>query len=169
MKRVYLVSLIFFTVWVALLLGTKILNQIQSTKQQAVTSYDECVAAGYDVMESDPPQCRIPNGKVFVAIKVKPPLPEISSEPSSNQSAPTPSAAETARTDLAKKLVIDASAITIVSQREAEWPDGCLGIYKPDIMCTMAIVPGYEITLSFANELYIYRTNKDGSRIVQAQ
>ena len=30
-----------------------------------ITSFDECVAAGYPVMESYPPQCRVPGGPTF--------------------------------------------------------------------------------------------------------
>lgn len=166
MKRVYLVSLITLTLWVALLVGKMIMTQIQSTKYQAISSYDECTATGYPVMESDPPQCRIPGGKIFIAAKPSLPL-ENPSVTKPGSATPSSSPAESARADLAKKLVIGIEAITIVSQQEADWPDGCLGIHKPDIMCTMAIVPGYEVILSFANELYTYRTNKDGSIIVQ--
>lgn len=31
-----------------------------------VASYEECVAADYEVLETDPPQCKAPDGKVFV-------------------------------------------------------------------------------------------------------
>lgn len=165
MRRAYLVSLIMFTIWVALVVGNKIAPHIQPTSTQDVFSYDECLKAGYTRMLTDPPQCRTPDGKLFVGAK-----PNISSVPSSTPTPTHPatsSAAEVARADLAKKLVIGIDSITIVSQREADWPDGCLGIQKPGVMCTLAIVPGYEIILSFANELYTYRTNKDGSVIVQ--
>lgn len=33
---------------------------------QTVNSFEECAAAGYPVMESYPPQCRTPDGRVFV-------------------------------------------------------------------------------------------------------
>lgn len=33
-----------------------------------IDSFDECVAAGYPVMESYPRQCRVPDGDVFVEI-----------------------------------------------------------------------------------------------------
>src|SRR3989344_5871135 len=31
-----------------------------------ITNYEECVAAGNPVMESNPPQCRTPEGETFV-------------------------------------------------------------------------------------------------------
>lgn len=48
----------------------------------AVTSYEECRAAGYQVMESYPEQCRTPDGRVFVNENA-------TSTPSGSPSAPT--------------------------------------------------------------------------------
>ena len=31
-----------------------------------ISSFDDCVKAGYPVMQSYPPQCALPNGKFFV-------------------------------------------------------------------------------------------------------
>ena len=39
----------------------------QATSLIMVTNYDECVAAGYPVMESYPMQCRTPDGRTFVS------------------------------------------------------------------------------------------------------
>lgn len=38
---------------------------IDDQQNQAVTSFDECVAAGYPILESYPEQCRTPDGKSF--------------------------------------------------------------------------------------------------------
>lgn len=37
-----------------------------SSQQLKVTTFDQCVAAGYSVMESFPPQCQTPDGKTFM-------------------------------------------------------------------------------------------------------
>ncbi len=34
--------------------------------QKSITSFDECAAAGYPIMESSPEQCRTPQGQTFV-------------------------------------------------------------------------------------------------------
>lgn len=49
-------------------------GQADMQKQQQITNYKECVAAGNPVMESNPPQCRA-NGKTFTG--------EVESKPTS--------------------------------------------------------------------------------------
>jgi hypothetical protein len=34
--------------------------------QKPITNFEQCVAAGYPVMQSYPPQCTLPNGRFFV-------------------------------------------------------------------------------------------------------
>jgi hypothetical protein len=69
---------------------------------------------------------------------------------------------------LALMLGIDANQITVVSDTEVEWPDSCLGVAQPGIMCAMMVTPGYLILLR-ANDLeYEYHTNMDGSEIQPA-
>lgn len=57
--------------------------------------------------------------------------------------------------------------ISIVSTEAVEWPDGCLGVQRPGMMCTQAIVPGYRIILQAGDEQYEFRTNESGSQVVQ--
>ncbi len=40
-------------------------NQNQAVSQKQILSFEDCLAAGYIVMESYPRQCRAPDGKVF--------------------------------------------------------------------------------------------------------
>lgn len=69
---------------------------------------------------------------------------------------------------LAKQLNIDAQSITVVSVEAVEWPDGCLGLAKPDQMCTQVIVPGFRVVLE-ANEVqYEVRTSLDGQQVAIA-
>jgi hypothetical protein len=63
---------------------------------------------------------------------------------------------------LAAQLNVDAQRITVVSVDEVEWPDGCLGLGKPDQMCTMAIVPGYRVILEVDGTQHEVRTSLDG-------
>ncbi len=76
-----------------------------------------------------------------------------------------PSAAFAAREALAELLGISAETIEIRNVKPAEWPDGCLGLAGPDEMCTMAIVPGYRVTLVSGASQYIYRTDERGTSL----
>ncbi len=57
--------------------------------------------------------------------------------------------------------------VSILSTEAVSWPDGCLGIQRPGMMCTEAIVPGYKIVLQAGGEQYEFRTNESGSQVVQ--
>ena len=72
-------------------------------------------------------------------------------------------AARSARDVLAARLNVDASSVTIVDVEEKEWPDGCLGLPRPNQFCTQALVPGYRVTLSANGTVYYYRTNAAGT------
>lgn len=67
---------------------------------------------------------------------------------------------------LAQLLGIPPEAIQVVSTEEANWPDGCLGVAPPGVMCTAVIVPGFRIVLEAAGQQYEYRTNETGSQAV---
>lgn len=47
------------------------------------------------------------------------------------------------RQDLARRLSVPVDKIQLVSYRKVTWPDGCLGVYKPDTVCTQALVDGF--------------------------
>ena len=46
-------------------LGFLIYSYIKIQKNNAITSFEECVAAGYPIMESYPEKCSVPNGPTF--------------------------------------------------------------------------------------------------------
>ena len=88
-------------------------------------------------------------------------IPQASPEPAS-ENLPAVAAA---RAWLSDYLKVDASAITLLSLTEENWPDGCLGIHKQGIMCTMAIVPGYRVLLQALGATYEIRTNQSGKTV----
>jgi hypothetical protein len=71
-----------------------------------------------------------------------------------------------AKAFLADKLGIDAETIQLVDAQAVEWPDSCLGVQTPGIMCAMHVVDGYRITLSADDQTYEVHSNLDGSQIV---
>lgn len=66
------------------------------------------------------------------------------------------------RKDLAERLNIDSSVITVISAEAVDWPDGCLGVQTPGVMCTMVITPGYRVILEASGKQYEYHTNASG-------
>lgn len=88
------------------------------------------------------------------------------------QITPTPQidltpAEQAAISHLSATLNLPANQISVVSTEAVEWPDGCLGVQQPGVMCTEAIVPGYKIILQAGDEQYELHTNKSGSQIAQ--
>jgi hypothetical protein len=73
-----------------------------------------------------------------------------------------PAAALYARADLAGRLAIDPDTIKLVSVEAVDWPDGCLGVQTPGMMCTMVITPGYRVILEVDGKQYEYHTNQSG-------
>lgn len=88
---------------------------------------------------------------------------------SSSMEAPVDSpAVQAAITALAQQLNIDAQSIKVVSVAEVEWPDGCLGLAKPDQMCTQVIVPGYRVMLEANGVQYEVRVSMNGKQVAIA-
>lgn len=77
-------------------------------------------------------------------------------------------AAEAARLWLMDTLKLDLSLIRVVSVTSQTWPDGCMGVHKPDAVCSGVIVPGYQVILEARGATYEIRTSQDGKKIVLA-
>ena len=65
-------------------------------------------------------------------------------------------AAQPAVTDLAARLGVDESAITVVSVEEVTWPDGSLGCPEPGMMYSQALEDGTLIVLDVDGTIYEY-------------
>lgn len=77
---------------------------------------------------------------------------------------PEPAAAA-ARADLAAKLGVAASGITIMLVEEKTWSDGCLGLGGPAEACIAALVDGFRVELRAQGREYVYRTDKTGASV----
>ena len=73
-----------------------------------------------------------------------------------------------ARQALAQQLGLATDEIEIVRFERVEWPNGCLGVEKPDQMCTEAIVPGWLVILSANGQEYEFHTDDTGNTVIQA-
>ena len=73
-------------------------------------------------------------------------------------------AAAAARKDLAKRLHMDPSEISQVTE-EAEFPDMALGACEKGEMSGQMITPGWRISLTANGHKYEYRANKNQLRL----
>ena len=76
-----------------------------------------------------------------------------------------PAAALKARAALAERLQTDPDTIKLVSVEAVDWPDGCLGVQTPGVMCTMVITPGYRVILEADGKQYEYHTSASGDAV----
>ena len=82
-----------------------------------------------------------------------------------NPFLPTPSGLEglieQAKTDLAQRLSISVTQISLVDATEVEWSDSSLGCPQPGMAYLQVITPGYRIRLKANAIVYEYHSNKD--------
>ena len=88
----------------------------------------------------------------------------------STEAPPALTAAEQAAiANLSKGLGVPAQQITIVSTEAVTWPNGCMGVQRLGVLCTMNQVPGFRIILSANGVHYEVHTNQDGSVVAPEQ
>jgi hypothetical protein len=94
-------------------------------------------------------------------------------------SEPTPTATPTPPDDsltvaaavqqaAAAQLNLSAEQIKVISVEAVEWPDGCLGVQRPEVMCIQVITPGFRVIVEADGQPYEYHTNQSGSAVVLA-
>ncbi|MFA5013236.1 MAG: Gmad2 immunoglobulin-like domain-containing protein [Candidatus Paceibacterota bacterium] len=59
-------NIVLLVILIVVVLAVAVFYYANKTEPIVVNSFDECVAAGYPVMESYPEQCKTPDGKTFV-------------------------------------------------------------------------------------------------------
>ena len=70
--------------------------------------------------------------------------------------------------DLAEREGVDPESIDVLRIESVTWRDGCLGVYRPGMYCTTALVPGYVVWLGIDDRTWRYHTNSTGSVIILA-
>ena len=70
-----------------------------------------------------------------------------------------------AMADLAQRLDVEISDITLVSFKEIVWPDATLGCPKPGMDFSPVEIPGYIFTLEVDGKRYAYHTD-DVNRVI---
>lgn len=97
-------------------------------------------------------------------------LPSEGQHPSSlNAQARTQSQAQAPRSvrvrvrrTIAREFGVPAASLRVVSATEETWRDGCLGLGGAAELCTMALVPGWRVTVTNGTQTWVYRTNATG-------
>ena len=67
--------------------------------------------------------------------------------------------------DIASRNNVSVELLTVVGARAKSWPDACLGLGGPNDICTFAAVDGWEVTVSWGENQWVYRTNSDGTTV----
>ena len=89
----------------------------------------------------------------------------IATIPGAASPTPTPDGlpAVAAQHLLASQLGVNPDQVQTIGIDPTDWPDTCLGIQLPGIMCAQHVVPGYKILLEANNHTYEYHTGQNGS------
>lgn len=93
--------------------------------------------------------------------------PVIVEQPTHIQTDLTP-AQRIAISTLAKNLGVSPDKIKLISTEAVDWPDSCLGVSTPGIMCSQVVTSGFRIKLEVNGRQVEYHTNQDASVIVPA-
>lgn len=78
-----------------------------------------------------------------------------------------PQAVLEAVNQLSEDLGVSVEDIEIREFEQVEWPDACLGIPQEGQACAEVITPGFRVALEANGEQYEFRSNQDGTVIVQ--
>jgi hypothetical protein len=74
--------------------------------------------------------------------------------------------ADKTREDIASRLGVDFTAISVVEVGQQEWPDSCLGLAAEENQeCNKSNTPGWRIVLNAAGHTHEYRAVEDGSLV----
>lgn len=76
---------------------------------------------------------------------------------------------EQALADAARRSDLDPSQLQISSAVPKVWSDGCLGLGGLNVLCTEALVPGWQVVVQSDRQRWVYRTNQSGSLVVLDQ
>ena len=74
-----------------------------------------------------------------------------------------------ARQLLAQQLHVDLDQVKAVAYEPTEFPDSCLGLALPGVMCAQVITPGYVVTLEAEGQKYVFHTDDNGTNVRLAE
>jgi hypothetical protein len=78
------------------------------------------------------------------------------------------SAQQAALQEVSTKYKISPDQIKITSTEPKTWPNGCMGVVIPGVMCANVIVDGFVIRLEANGQQFEIHTNQDGTSVIDA-
>jgi hypothetical protein len=67
--------------------------------------------------------------------------------------------------EASQRTGLSTSELRIAETTKKDWSNGCLGLGSSDEVCTQAIVPGWQVTVTGGRRELVYRTNESGSQV----
>ena len=67
--------------------------------------------------------------------------------------------------DVLQRTSRTVSTLKIIEARSRSWSDGCLGLAKPEEMCSQAVVSGWQVTVTDGLKNWLYRTDESGKTV----
>lgn len=66
------------------------------------------------------------------------------------------------RQDLSRRTDISPDKFQILQVSPQTWPDGCLGLAKPEEFCLQMLVEGWRVAITDGRQTWTYRTDTQG-------
>ncbi len=73
-----------------------------------------------------------------------------------------PTLANRLQQDLSQHTRIPPNQLRMVETTARTWPNGCLGLARPDEMCSQAMVEGWRVVFTNGQRQWVYRTDRQG-------
>lgn len=83
-----------------------------------------------------------------------------------NQELPT-SVFKAVQQDLSKQTNLPVEEFKLANATHQSWTDGCLGLAKPEEMCSQALIDGWRVVVTRGKQTWVYRTDTNGRVIRQ--
>lgn len=98
------------------------------------------------------------------------PVREVTSpEPTTQPTEASPVAAEQAAIQyVSTNYNVAVDHIEVLSSEPMTWPNGCMGVVIPGVLCTDVITPGYVIILEANGQQFEIHANQDGTSVIDA-
>ncbi len=91
--------------------------------------------------------------------------PTISQETMNNNTEAPQAVIDAVFNDITKNNTVNTEDLQVEQTESQTWPDGCLGLAKPDEMCTQALVEGWRVTATDGQTTWVYRTDQTGQTV----
>jgi hypothetical protein len=109
------------------------------------------------------------SGAAVMAQTASPPAAVTPIENVSPQSGPSYSVSRLVshriRRDLAKRLNVPTSTITLIEATRETWPDQCLGLARPFVRCRGGEVNGWRVQVASAQQQWVYRSDRTARQL----